>query len=99
MAVKEVEDLAPPAHRLLRPIGLAQRIEEGVAGAIVTVKFVILAELLEYYLGAIDLVGGRIGTLAGAKLSPIMRMICRPTITVGNFVPTISGNWCLLIVW
>jgi hypothetical protein len=36
---------------------------------------------------------------AGAKTSPIMRMICRPTIAMGDFVSSVSGNRCFFIVW
>src|SRR5580692_309658 len=60
MAIEEGENFLPSVQSLLRPISVAPCIEERVAGAVVTVEFVILAKFLEYYLGAIDLIGRRI---------------------------------------
>ena len=34
-----------------------------------------------------------------ATTSATVGMICRPTIAMGNFVPTIRRNWRWLIVW
>ena len=36
--------------------------------------------------------------VAGAKTSPIMRVICRPTIAMRNFVPAVSINRRLTVV-
>jgi hypothetical protein len=38
------------------------------------------------------------GGQPGAKMSPVVRMVCGPTIAMGNFVPTVNGNWSLFIV-
>ena len=56
MMVEEREDLVPPVERLLRPIGRARGVEEGMAGAVVAVELIVLAELLEHRLGPVDLV-------------------------------------------
>src|SRR5262245_32832671 len=59
--LQEREDLGPAVGCLLGAVRHAGPVEEGVAGAVVTVKLVILAELLEHLLGAIDV--GRAGVL------------------------------------
>src|SRR4029077_15654975 len=41
-AVEEVEYLRPTVHGLLGPIGVAHVVEEGVAGAIIAMKLVVL---------------------------------------------------------
>src|SRR5262245_24619713 len=56
MLVEESKDLAPAVERLLRPISRPRGVEEGVAGAVVAVKLVALAELLEHRLGAVHLI-------------------------------------------
>src|SRR5229473_8707417 len=56
LLVKKCKDLAPAVERLLRPISRTHGVEEGVAGTVVAVKLVRLAELLEQRLGAVDLV-------------------------------------------
>ncbi len=61
-AVK-VEHFAPAVRGLFGAIGVARPIEERVPGAVIAVELVVLAELLEYRLGAIDLIGGRIGVV------------------------------------
>src|SRR4051794_33471823 len=48
--------LAPAVGGLVRPVGGARGIEEGVAGAVVAVKLVVLAELLEHLFGAVDVI-------------------------------------------
>src|SRR5579862_7325085 len=63
LTIEEIKDLAPAVDRLLGPIGVAQRVEEGVSGAVVAVELVGLAEFLQHRLGAVDLVGGRIGVV------------------------------------
>src|SRR5205823_2852657 len=50
---QEHKDLVPAIGRLLGPVGGAGGIEEGMAAAVVAVEFVVLAELLEYLLGAV----------------------------------------------
>src|SRR2546422_11616085 len=56
MRAEEGKHLVPAVQRLLRPVGDARGIEEGVAGTVVAVKLVGLAELLEHRLGAVDLI-------------------------------------------
>ena len=56
MLVEEGKDLLPAVERLLRPIGRTRGVEETMAGAVVAVELVVLAELLEHRLGAVDLV-------------------------------------------
>src|SRR6516225_6103939 len=56
MLAEEREHLAPAVERLLRPISDAGGIEERMAGTVVAVKLVLLAELFQHRLGAIDLI-------------------------------------------
>src|ERR687887_591612 len=56
MFVEERKHLVPAVERLLRAIGRARGIEKGMAGAVVAVKLVSLAQLLEHGLGAVHLV-------------------------------------------
>src|SRR5260370_7459974 len=56
MFAEEGEYLVPTVERLLRAIGRPRGVEEGVAGAVVAVEFVSLAELLEHGFGAVHLV-------------------------------------------
>src|SRR5215510_13014098 len=58
MLLQERKDLAPSIGGLLGPIGGARGVEEGVAGAVVAVELVGLAELLQHRLRAIDLIRG-----------------------------------------
>src|SRR5271155_3717857 len=60
MAIEEVEYLAPAVQGLLGPVSITLPIEERMAGAIVAVEFVILAELLQRSLGAVNLVNRRV---------------------------------------
>jgi hypothetical protein len=54
---EEAEDLAPAVHRLLDPVERPVPVEEAVAGAVVAVELVVLAELLELGLVLVDLLG------------------------------------------
>src|SRR5262245_66473698 len=56
MFAEEGKRLVPTVGRLLRAIGRTRGVEKGVAGAVVAVELVSLAELLEHGLGAVDLV-------------------------------------------
>src|SRR3954468_18055719 len=48
--------LAPAVGGLVRAIRRARGVEEGMAGAVVAVKLVVLAELLEHLFGAVDVI-------------------------------------------
>src|SRR5262249_7560327 len=56
MLLEEGKDLAPALECVLRPIGGPRRVEEGVAGTVVAVELMSLAELLEHRLGAVHLI-------------------------------------------
>src|SRR6516164_5964469 len=56
MLAEEREHLVPTVERLLRAIGRPRSVEKGVAGAVVAVEFVSLAEFFEHGFGAVDLV-------------------------------------------
>ena len=63
MPVKEIKDLMPPFDRLLRAIIRTIMRKERMAGAVVPVELVVLAQPLQLGLGAVDLVGGGVGVL------------------------------------
>lgn len=54
---QEREDLGPPVHRLLLPVGGAIVIEEAVAGRIVAMELVILPVPLQLFLVLVHLLG------------------------------------------
>src|SRR5689334_4270194 len=56
MLAEEGEHLAPAVDRLLHPVARPIDREKGVAGTIVTVEFVVLAEALESGFGLVDLI-------------------------------------------
>jgi hypothetical protein len=56
MTVEECKHLVPPVERLLRAIGRPRGVEKCVAGAVVAVELVVLAELFEHGFGAVHLV-------------------------------------------
>ena len=60
MLVEEGEHLLPAVGGLFGAVGDARGVEEGVAGAVVAVELVVLAELLQHRLGAVDLIGVRV---------------------------------------
>src|SRR6185312_4083634 len=57
MLAEEGVGLGPAVIRLLGPIGGALGGEEAVAGAVIAMELVALAELLQHRLGLVDLVG------------------------------------------
>src|SRR5262245_59853669 len=60
MLRQESEYLAPAVGGLLGAVRNACRVEKGMAGAVVAMEFVALAELLEQFLGAVDVVAVRV---------------------------------------
>src|SRR6516225_4298684 len=60
MPVEECEYLVPAVERLLRPVGDTRSVEECVAGAVVAMELVALAELAQHRLGAVHLVAVRV---------------------------------------
>src|ERR1700738_5069555 len=54
MLVEEIKYLVPAVKRLLRAIGHTGGVEEGMAGTVIAMELVALAQLLEYGLGAVD---------------------------------------------
>src|SRR3974377_234699 len=60
MPVEECEYLAPAVERLLRPVGDTRSVEECVAGTVIAMELVGLAELAQHRLGAVHLVAVRI---------------------------------------
>mgnify|MGYP003349308808 CR=1 FL=1 len=59
MLAEEGMDLVPAVHRLLDAVKRPVPVEEAVAGAVVAVKLVALAEPLEFGLVLVDLLGAR----------------------------------------
>src|SRR5262249_41724857 len=47
MARQKRKDLFPAIERLFGPVGVAERVEEGVSGAIIAMEFVVFAKPLE----------------------------------------------------
>src|SRR2546429_5756406 len=56
MFAEERKHLVPAVERLLGAVGGTRGVEKSMAGAVVAVEFVILAELLEHGFGAVHLV-------------------------------------------
>src|SRR5688572_8962443 len=57
---EERVDLLPGVGRLLRAVAVAVGGEEGVSGAVVAVELVGLAQALQLFLGAVDLLRRRV---------------------------------------
>src|SRR5215468_4613316 len=77
MFAEEGEHLVPTVGRLLRAIGRTRGVEKGVAGAVVAVELVSLAELLEHGLGAIDLVAVGIFVVVAEQAEQRAAQLCR----------------------
>src|SRR3984893_5073464 len=60
MLVEEAKDLVPAVDRLVDPVIRAIVSEESVAGSVIAVEFVVLAEPLQFGLVAVDLIGRRV---------------------------------------
>src|SRR5574341_2652172 len=73
MFLEKCEDLAPAARRLLRPMRRARGVEEGVAGAVVAIELVALAEPLEHLFGAVEVLA--IGILVVVAEQPEQRTL------------------------
>ena len=67
--MEEIENLVPAVDRLLVTVIRAVVRKEGVSGAVIAVELVVLAEPLQFGLGAVDLVGRRVRVLV-AEESP-----------------------------
>src|SRR5436305_12958316 len=60
MLLQKYKNLVPAVERLLGPVRYPIGIEEGVPASVVAMKFVILAEFLEHFFRAIDVIAVRI---------------------------------------
>src|SRR5262249_62044606 len=56
MLAEEGEDFVPAVERLLWAVGGAGGVEKSVAGTVVTVELIVLAEFLEHGFGAVYLI-------------------------------------------
>ena len=63
MPVKEIKDFMPAVDRRLGAVIRTIMRKERMAGAVIPVELVVLAQALQLGLGAVDLVGGGVGVL------------------------------------
>jgi hypothetical protein len=77
MLSEESEHLAPAIHRLVGPVERPVPIEEAVAGAIVTVKLIGLAMLIEFGLMLVHLLRTRRSVVVTEKADEGARKILR----------------------
>src|SRR5262245_27311746 len=77
MLVEERKHLVPAVERLLRAIGGASGVEKGMAGAVIAVELIGLAQLLEHGFGAVHLVTVGIFIIVAEQAEQRTAQFCR----------------------